>query len=152
VSYTTTEGREQLLGEIGKSADILALALASLSEAYEQLDEHSAEELERDVFRPVQLAYGRVRRSHTEFAKRHDLQGRAFETAARAAPSHGAKELVESAAQAVSRADATLATLQDSMLPVEVGDPELRASLEEVRMLLADVGPRARALVRRFGR
>jgi hypothetical protein len=38
------------------------------------------------------------------------------------------------------------------MLPVEVGDPELRAGLAEVRGLVGDVRSRARALVRTLGR
>ena len=38
------------------------------------------------------------------------------------------------------------------MLPVEVGDPELRAGLEEVRELLSALPGRARQLVRTLGR
>jgi hypothetical protein len=45
-----------------------------------------------------------------------------------------------------------LATLQDSMLPVEVGDPELRADLEQVRSLLQGLGARAQQIMRTFGR
>ena len=51
-----------------------------------------------------------------------------------------------------SSADRILAELQDSMLPVEVGDPLLRAGLEEVRSLLGAVAASARELVRVFGR
>jgi hypothetical protein len=153
VSYTTAEARQQLLDTLATAADDLARALALLSEAYEQLDERNAEQLERAVFRPVQVAYGRARRTHGEFAQRYDLPGRTFEPAARVAPSsHGLRGFVDGAVDAVSEADATLATLQDSMLPVEVGDTELRAGLAEVRGLLADVGARARALERTFGR
>ena len=47
---------------------------------------------------------------------------------------------------------ATLAELQDSMRPVEVGDPELRKGLAEVRELLGDLRPRARELLRVLGR
>ena len=46
------------------------------------------------------------------------------------------REFVETAADAVTEADDLLADLQDSMLPVEVGDAELRAGLAEVRELL----------------
>jgi hypothetical protein len=153
VSYTTAEARQQLLDTLATAADDLARALALLSEAYEQLDERNAEQLERAVFRPVQVAYGRARRTHGEFAQRYDLPGRTFEPAARVAPSsRGLRGFVDGAVDAVSEADATLATLQDSMLPVEVGDTELRAGLAEVRGLLADVGARARALERTFGR
>jgi hypothetical protein len=43
-------------------------------------------------------------------------------------------------------------TLQDSMLPVEFGDADLRAGLESVRTLLGDLRSRARELVRTLGR
>ena len=38
------------------------------------------------------------------------------------------------------------------MLPVDVGDPALRAGLERVRQLLADVGKRTRDFTRTLGR
>jgi hypothetical protein len=38
------------------------------------------------------------------------------------------------------------------MLPVEVGDAQLRAGLEEVRRSLADIRARARELTRTLGR
>ena len=53
---------------------------------------------------------------------------------------------------AVEEADAELADLQDSMMPVEVGDAELRAGLAEVRELLGEVTPRAREFTRTLGR
>jgi hypothetical protein len=52
----------------------------------------------------------------------------------------------------VEAADRGLAELQDSMRPVEVGDPELRAGLAQVRELVGSVRTRARELVRRWGR
>ena len=45
-----------------------------------------------------------------------------------------------------------LGELQDSMLPIEVGDVELRAGLSEVRELIGGVRVRARELVRTLGR
>jgi len=54
--------------------------------------------------------------------------------------------------QAIGSADLKLATLQDSMLPVEVGDAELRAGLEQVRSAIADLRARAHELVRTLGR
>ena len=45
-----------------------------------------------------------------------------------------------------------LAALQDSMLPIEVGDSELRAGLQEVRELLGQLRHQARELVRTLGR
>jgi hypothetical protein len=56
------------------------------------------------------------------------------------------------AVEAVDDADETLVELQDSMLPVEVGDPELRAGLAEVRELVGALRGRARELVRTLGR
>ena len=38
------------------------------------------------------------------------------------------------------------------MRPVEVGDPELRAGLAEVRELVGDLRARAREFMRTFGR
>ena len=46
------------------ATDQLALALASLGEAYEELDEQTADALEEQLFRPTQSAYGRLRRTH----------------------------------------------------------------------------------------
>jgi hypothetical protein len=45
-----------------------------------------------------------------------------------------------------------LGELQDSMLPIEVGDVELRAGLSEVRELIGSVRARAREMVRTLGR
>jgi len=152
VPYTTADARQQLLDTVAESADALGAALAALSEAYEQLDEHSADAVEEQLFRPVQMAYGRAKRAHAGFAERHELPGRTFEQAGSGAPSHGVKGFLDGAVQAIGDADRLLATLQDSMLPVEVGDAELRADLEQVRSLLAGLSTRAREIVRTFGR
>jgi hypothetical protein len=152
MSYTTAEGREQILGDLAAAIEQIAESLAALGEAYEQLDEQSADALERDLFRPVQSAYGRAQRTYTEFAARHDLPGRTFAPASPGHPSQGVKGFLESAVDAVARADGELATLQDSMLPIEGGDPELRAGLEQVRTLIGTIRGRAHELVRRFGR
>jgi hypothetical protein len=152
MAYTTAQARGQLLDSVAQATDEIALALASLGEAYEQLDEQSAERLEGELFRPVQVAYGRAKRTYAEFAARHDLPSQTFEPASPGAPSHGVKGFLDSAVDAAGRADGTLATLQDSMLPVEVGDPELRAGLQEVRTLLSDLPGRARQFVRTLGR
>ncbi len=152
MAYTTADARSQLLETLAQAAEALALALAWLSEAYEQLDEATAERLEEELFRPVQTAYGRAKRTHTEFAARHGLEPRTFDPAPQSAPARGVKGLLESAVGAVEGADATLATLQDSMLPVEVGDAELRAGLEAIRSLLDRTRSRARELVRTLGR
>jgi hypothetical protein len=152
VTYTTADGRAQLLSELAAATEDLAFALAALGEAYEHLDESAAERLEQELFRPVGTAYGRAQRIYAEFAARHELPSRVFEPVSAPAPSAGAKGLLESAVAAAGRADSTLSTLQDSMLPVEVGDPELRAGLRDIRELLAGLGRRSRELVRVLGR
>jgi hypothetical protein len=152
VPYTTADARKQLLDTIAEAADALGEALASLSEAYEQLDEHSGDTVEAQLFRPVQMAYGRARRAHASFAERHGLPGRTFEPAVAGAPSHGVKGFLDSATTSIDEADRVLATLQDSMLPVEVGDMQLRSDLEQVRSLLHGLDARAGQIVRTFGR
>jgi hypothetical protein len=137
---------------VAEAADEIGVAVVSLGEAYELLDERTADTLEQELFRPVQMAYGRVKRTHAEFAERHNLPGRVFEPASPGAPSRGVKGFLDDAVGAVGRADSTLAALQDSMLPVEVGDPGLRAGLEDVRNLVGDLRARARELVRTLGR
>jgi hypothetical protein len=152
MAYTTAEARQQLLDTLAEAIEEIGFGLASLSEAYEQLDEQKADELEQQLFRPVQMAYGRAKRIHSEFAARHGLPGRAFEPALAGAPSRGVKSFLDAAVEAAGRADSLLGTLQDSMLPVEVGDPQLRAGLGEIRTLLGDLRERARQLVRTLGR
>jgi hypothetical protein len=152
MTYTTADGRRQVLDALARAVDEIGVALAALGEAYELLDEQTAERLEQELFRPVQSAYGRAQRAYAGFAERHDLPDRAFESAPQGAPSTGVKGFVEAAVEATGTADNELAALQDSMLPIEVGDTELRAGLQEVRELLGDVRRRARELVRTFGR
>jgi hypothetical protein len=152
VTYTTADARQQLLDTIAEAADRLGAALAALSELYERLDESSADTVEETLFRPVQIAYGRAQRAHAGFAERQRLQTRAFTAAPAPAPSHGVKGFIEDAVSAIGEADALLANLQDSMLPVEVGDRELRGELEGVRTLIGGLGTRARELERRLGR
>ena len=152
MAYRTADARQQLLDGLAEAIDEIAFALASLGDAYEQLDEQKADKLEQELFRPVQMAYGRAKRTHAEFAHRHGLSARPFEPAAPGAPSQGIKGFLSSAVQAVGKADHALVTLQDSMLPIEVGDPELRAGLQDVRRLIAAVPEQARQLLRTLGR
>jgi hypothetical protein len=152
MAYTTAEGRQQVLDTLAAAADEIAVALVLLSEAYEHLDEYAAERLEEELFRPIQAAYGRAKRTHAGFAERHELPGRTFQSPSPVAPSNGTKGLIDAAVEAAGRADGVLIELQDSMLPVEVGDAELRAGLAEVRELVGGVRSRARELVRTLGR
>jgi hypothetical protein len=152
VTYKTADARQQLLDAVAQASDQIASAIAALSEAYEHLDEASAERLEQELFRPVQMAYGRAKRTYAAFAERYELDTREFLAAAVVAPSRGVKGYLESAVKAVGEADRTLAALQDSMLPIEVGDAELRAGLEQIRALLGNLNSRAHEFVRTFGR
>jgi hypothetical protein len=152
MAITNADARRQLLDAVGEATDELGSALAFLGAAYERLDEQTADHLEEQLFRPVQRAYGRAQRTYTEFANRYDLAARKFEPASPGSPSQDARHLIDAAVEAVASADATLSTLQDSMLPVEFGDPDLRAGLQAVRELLGDLRARARELVRTVGR
>ncbi|MFI5003783.1 MAG: hypothetical protein ACHQE6_02095 [Solirubrobacterales bacterium] len=152
MAYTTVEARQQLLDTLAEAAEEIGFALASLGEAYEQLDERTAERLEEELFRPLQTAYGRAKRSHAAFAERYALPSHTFASHSPGAPSGGTKGFLDDAVEAVGRADGILAALQDSMLPVEVGDVEVRAGITEVRELLGGFRGRARELLRTLGR
>jgi hypothetical protein len=152
MAYTTAEARQELLDTVAQAANELGRASAFLAEAYEQLDEDSGDRLEEQCFRPVQVAYGRAKRAHTEFAGRHGLQAAAFEQQPTGLPSQGAAVFIQQAVEAVGAADRTLAGLQDSMLPVEAGDEELRAALKSIREPIGDVPARARQFLRGLGR
>lgn len=152
MAYVAREAREDLLVTVAEATDAIGLALAALGGAYEQLDERSGDRLEETLFRPVQVAYGRAKRTYAAFAERHGLEGRSFEPASAGLPSQGVKGFLERALDAVAEADHILAELQDSMMPVEVGDPELRAGLAEVRELVDGVRAAGREFLRTFGR
>ena len=77
---------------------------------------------------------------------------RAFDLPSPGPASQGAPALVGRAVEAVADADRRIAELQDSMLPVESGDAELRAGLSEVRELLGSVPVGAREFLRALGR
>jgi hypothetical protein len=152
MAYTIAEARQELLDTVAQAVDDLAFASACLAEAYEQLDEYNGAKLEAGCFRPVQVAYGRAKRTHTGFAGRHGLQVAAFEPQPTGLASQGAAGFIARAVEAVGLADRTLAGLQDSMLPVEAGDEELRAGLKAAREPLGGVPGKARELLRGLGR
>jgi hypothetical protein len=152
MAYTTAEGREQVLSDLAVAIDHIADALACLGEAYEQLDEQHGDVLEEQLFRPVQSAYGRAQRTYSEFASRTQLRARTFSPHSPGAQSQSVRDLIDRAGDAAYDADQAIADLQDSMLPVEVGDPELRAGLSQVRETLSAVPGRARDLMRTVGR
>jgi hypothetical protein len=152
MAYTSAEGRQELLDAFGEAIESIGLALAALGAAYEQLDERNADRLEEELFGPVQLAYGRAKSTYARFAERHGMNGVTFTMPQPGIPSTGAKGFIDAAVGDVAQADMALSELQDSSLPTEVGDQELRAALTGVRELLGGVRQRARELERTLGR
>ena len=152
MAYTSAEGRQELLDGFAEAIESIGHALAALGAAYEQLDERNADRLEEELFGPVQRAYGRAKSAYAQFAGRHGMASRSFATPSPGVPSTGAKGFIDSAVSDVAKADSVLSELQDSSLPTEVGDVELRAALTDVRSQLGGVRKRARELERTLGR
>jgi hypothetical protein len=152
VAYSLSDARQELLEALAEAIESLSFALACLGEAYDKLDETSGERLEEAIFRPVQVAYGRAQRTYTGFAQRHGIQVRSIEEASAGVSPAGARGFIDLALGAVAEAELTLSTLQDSMLPVEAGDEELRAGLAGVRDRIAGVSGDAREFTRTLGR
>ncbi len=152
MSYTNEQGRERILRDLTAASDQIELALSYLTDAYELVDEGVADRLEEQLFSPVQAGFGRAKRTLKEFARRYALAVSSTQAAAPGSRPHGPRELIEGAVDSVEQADHWIAELQDSMLPVEVGDTGLRAGLAETRELIAPVPAHARELVRVLGR
>ena len=150
--YTEVEARRQVLDALADVADALGQALNSLGAAYEQLDEQQGDRLEEQLFRPVQRAYGRAKRTHAEFAGRYGLGQREFTVPAAPAPSTGVRGFIQNAVDAAERAELELVALQDSPIAIEVGDPELRSGMSEIRRLIDGLPSESRAFLRSFGR
>jgi hypothetical protein len=149
---TDAETRQRLLDEIAVSIDELGNALAALGTAYELLDERSADRLEEELFGPIQKAYGRAKRTYAGFAARYKLAAREFTQPTSSSGSRDVRRFLDRAVDAVAEADEALIELQDSMMPVEYGDPELRAGLAEVRELVSGGRARSREFTRTLGR
>lgn len=154
MAMSALEARTQILDDLTAAIDQLALALACLSEAFEQLPVGTADRLEAEIFRPVQRAYGRGKRTHAQFAERVGLPTRDFgaPSPSPGPSSQGVPDLVKRAAAASIDADRLIAELQDSALPIESGDAQLRAGLSEVRELLGTVPKAAGKFLRTLGR
>jgi hypothetical protein len=152
MAYTSDSARRQLLDELAEAVQQLATAIAALGEAYDEVDERTADALEQQLFRPVQGAYGRARRTHAEFAARHQLPPWHFDAGSPGLHSGDPRVYIERAIDATERADQVIAEMQDSLLPVEVGDRELRDGLSETRELIAPVPANGRQLLRTVGR
>jgi hypothetical protein len=152
MAYSASEARQEILDTLAEATDELGFALACLAEAYDNLDAHNADRLEEELFRPVQAAYGRGQLTHAEFADRQGLPGRTFEQQPAGVSPTGATGFIQRAVEAINEADLVLTGLQDSMLPVEVGDPALRSGLADVRDRVRGLPERARELLRTLGR
>lgn len=152
MGITAAEARTEILTDLAGAIERISLATASLGEAYELLSVTSADRLEGELFRPVQRALGRAKRTHTRFAERWGMETQTFETPSAGPPSQGVKSFVEQALTASMEADHRIGDLQDSNYPVEFGDPELRQGLAEVRTSLAELPGPTREFLRTLGR
>ena len=152
MAITTAEARTQIVGDLGVAADQIALAVACLGAAHELLDDLTADRLEADLFRPVQRALGRAKRTRAAFAGRHALTAPDGAQPSPGAPSQGVKSFVERAVVAATQGSRMIAELQDSMLPIEFGDAELRSGLSETRELVDTLPRAARDFLRTLGR
>lgn len=152
MATTTLEAREKILEDLTAAVERAALAVACLGEAYELLTVGPADRLEAELFRPVQKAYGRGKRTRDQYAERCSLPAREIVVPSAGLPSQGVKAFVEHATVAAADADRRVADLQDTGLPIEPGDAELRAGLSEVRELLASLPVPAREFLRTLGR
>ena len=152
MAYTTAEGRAELLDDVARAITQLSIAVASLGEAYELLDERVGDQLEDRLFRPAQHAYGRATRTFNEFASRYQLAAPSLTPGSSGSHSADPRVYVRRALDALEQADLILSELQDSMLPVEVGDRELREGLAAVREQIAAAPSQGRELLGTVGR
>ena len=152
MTYVAAEARQELLDTLAQAAETLERGLASLGAAFDLLDEHTAERLEDDLFKPLQRAYARARTTHTEFATRHDLPTRTFASTESGHPSQGVMGFLDATVDAIEEADDIISELQDSLLPVQVGDQQVRAGLAEVRTMIGDLPAKGRRLAGLVGR
>lgn len=152
MSFTVEEGRTRILDELAAAVEQLAIAVACFGEAYELVDAQSADVLEERLFGPVQAAYARARRGHGSFADRSGLSRRSFAPGSSGVHDADPRVYLERGLEATESADHLIGELQDSLLPVEVGDRELRDDLAGSRGLIGSVPARARELLRLVGR
>lgn len=152
MAYTSTEGRQDLLDGLAEATLHLGVALESLGEAYEQLDEQTADRLEQELFGPTQKAYGRAQRIVTAFAGRYGMAAGTFGPQSSGLPSRGARGFIDDAVAALAEAAEGFVAVQESPPWTEVGDTELRAGVADIRGLIDDLPQRADDLVRTLGR
>ena len=56
MTYTASEARKELLGEVAGAIEELSSAIAAVGEAYDAPDEAKADRIEADLFKPLQGA------------------------------------------------------------------------------------------------
>ena len=153
MTYTSDEGRRELLGATAEAADTIGVALAALGAAYELVDDDTARSAGVGA---VRAGAGGVRAGEAGHAR---VRGAARAAAsafavADAGRAFGAARAATSSRR--SRRSSTPTTSSPSCrtrcCPVEVGDPELRAALADVRTRLGEVPVRAAELLRTLGR
>lgn len=146
------DARQDLLDALSEGIEEFGRALATLGEAYELLDERSQDRLEDEIFGPVQKAYGRAQRTHNSFAERRSLPTRTWTEPSPGTISRDPRVFLDRAIEAIEEGEERLIELQDSMMPVTYGDPELRAGLADVRELVAGARERSHDFTRTLGR
>jgi hypothetical protein len=146
------ESRSQLLAALAAQTERLGRAVAQVAEAYDHLDERTAERLEEGLFKPLQRAYGRAQRAVREYAASQGLPQPTLNQAPPPLPAVGVRELVARALSELEEADLGLVAIQDDELYPELSDPPLRAALGEVRSALAGCLQAGRELIKEFGR
>src|SRR3954454_21795476 len=104
MAYVAAEARQELLDRLGEATKDTATALAAVGAAYELLDDATADRLEEELFRPLQGAYGRAKRTHAESAARHGRLAPTFSPMPRPAASPVSKPLIESSVSASTHA------------------------------------------------
>jgi hypothetical protein len=152
MAITQAQAWQQILDDLGSAEGRLGHALSVIGLAYEELTTAPADRLEASLYRPIQKAYGRCKRTRAQFAERIGMDAAAVDPASPGLRSQGVRALVELAVAEAGEGDRLIAELQDTMLPVESGDPELRAGLAETRSLLAGLAPSSREFLRTLGR
>jgi len=152
VSYSTSDARKSLLGEVAASIEALARAFALFGVAYELVDEAMGDRLEEQLYGPTQKAYAALRRTHAAYAARYALEPRSFEPPDPSGGRADAREVIDRAVEALEQADAILVEIQDSGLGVEAGDRESRAAVSDVRRQIDPLPARAETLLSLLGR
>ena len=152
MAITQAEARRQILDELGAANERIGYALGVLGVAYEELTAAPGDRLEEALYRPVQKAYGRGKRTRSQFAERVGLEIEEVDPATPGLRSQGVKALVENAVAGAGDGDRLISELQDTMLPVESGDAELRAGLADARERVGPLPHRADELLRVLGR